>query len=83
MKRSIEFITGVVIILFLLGRYNNKPIVAYITTNIFLEIIIIIGLLIITPRLIAGKRKDYSGFFYKLLIKFLGDPSAKRKDKNG
>ena len=82
LRRIVEFIFGVVIVVFLLASYGDryhpvKHLIEYITSNGFLQIIIVIALIILAARLIAGKKKDYSPFFYNLLVKIFG---LKKKD---
>ncbi|MDQ2720244.1 MAG: hypothetical protein M3Z26_10875 [Bacteroidota bacterium] len=82
-KRIIEFLLGVVVTLFLISSYGDKynpskPLVAYITTNKALQISIIIVSIVLAFRLIGGKSKDYSKFFYNLFVKLFGDPKRKK-----
>lgn len=76
-KRIAEFLLGVVMVLLLLGKYGDrthpmKPLVAYVTGNGILQAIIYIVLILLAYRLIGGRRKDYSRFFYNLMVKFFG-----------
>lgn len=84
MKRIFEIILGVIIAISLFASYGDehnsrKLLIGYITTNVLLQIIIAIGLIILASRLIAGKPKDYSKFFYNLFVKVFGLP--KKGDK--
>lgn len=87
MKRIFQIILGVLIVIFLLARYSDEThpdqtVIAYLISNKILRLIIIISLLIIASSLIAGKNKDYSRFFYKLLVKIFGDPSKRKISKS-
>lgn len=78
-KRIGEFLLGIIIVFLILGRYADgnhpgKPLVGYITGNRILEAIIFIVLIVLAFRLIGGKSKDYSKYFYNLLVKIFGDP---------
>lgn len=78
-KRIGEFLLGIVILFLILGRYGDKnhlmkPLVAYITGNGTLQIIIYVVLIILAFKFIGGKSKDYSKFFYNVLVKLFGDP---------
>lgn len=78
-KRILEIISGVTITIFLLGSYGDKNntrkhFIEYLTTNGLLQIIIVLCLLMLASRLIAGKPKDYSKTCYKLLVRVFGLP---------
>ena len=81
----VELILGVALTIFLLGSYTDpqtprKFFVEYLTSDRLLQFLITIGIILLASRLIAGKPKDYSRFFYKLLVKIWGDPKKGRKD---
>ncbi len=83
-KRVFEFLLGIVIVFLILGKYGDethptKPLVAYITGNAVIEISIYILLIILAFKFIGGRSKDYSKFFYNLLVKLFGDPYKKTK----
>ncbi|MGN6196068.1 MAG: hypothetical protein ACTHOB_14100 [Ginsengibacter sp.] len=83
-KPIAEFLLGVCMVLLLLGKYGDmnhpsKPLVAYITDSGVLQPIIYILLIIFAYRLIGGKHKDYSKFFYNLLVKLFGDPQKRKR----
>ncbi|HXR83016.1 MAG TPA: hypothetical protein VN722_01820 [Hanamia sp.] len=83
MKRFLEFFLGIILILLILGKYGDKnhhqqPLVSYLSTNLFLEIVIYIVLIFFAFKFIGGKKKDYSKFFYNLLVKLFGDPEKRK-----
>ena len=83
MKRIFEIILGIVLVLLVQGGYGDgvhpvKHLVDYVTSNAVLQIILTIAVLILAAKLIAGKPKDYSRFFYNLLVKFFGLPGKRR-----
>lgn len=83
-KRIAEILLGIVIVFLILGKYGDgihspKYLVAYITGNVALQISIYILLIILAFRFIGGKPKDYSKFFYNLLVRLFGDPQKKTK----
>jgi hypothetical protein len=75
LPRYIEFILGVLLIIVLISRYStspetqNKYVLEYILPYKPLFIIAAIFLFAVAARLIAGPPKDYTRFFYNLLIK--------------
>jgi len=76
-KRIFEFILGVIVAISLFSSYGDqhhsrKLLIGYITSNVQLQNIITIGLIILASKLIAGKPKDYSKFFYNLFVKIFG-----------
>ncbi len=85
-KRFGGFLLGMVIMLFILGRYSDKnnpskSLVAYITEDGILQAIIYVVLIVLASILIGveGKsKKDYSKFFYNVLVKLFGDPKWKK-----
>lgn len=86
LKRILEIFLGVMIIILLLGSYGDehnprKLLIGYLITNRLLQIIVTIGLVILASRLIAGKPKDYSRFFYNLLVELFGLPKKNGSNK--
>jgi hypothetical protein len=84
MKHFLKFFLGIILVLLILGKYGDKnhpqqPLVSYVTFNLFLEIVIYVLLVVFAYRLIGGKHKDYSKFFYNLLIKLFGDPQKRNE----
>ena len=45
------------------GHHPSKHLIEYITTNGFLQNILVITLVVLAVRLIADKKKDYAPFF--------------------
>ncbi|HET7114981.1 MAG TPA: hypothetical protein VFI29_00730 [Hanamia sp.] len=83
-RRIAEILLGILIVFLILGKYGDgihpaKSLVAYITGNAVLQISIYILLIILAFRFIGGKSKDYSKFFYSLLVRLFGDPKKKIK----
>jgi L-asparagine transporter-like permease len=84
LKRISEIIIGIIMVVFLLGSYGStnspqKPLIAYLTDNGILQAAIVIALIFLASRLIAGKSKDYSKSIYSLLVSIFGDPKNKVK----
>jgi|GEM_PF-3289633 len=78
-KRIAEILLGIVMVFLILGKYGDKihptkSLVAYVTGNAVLPTSIYILLIILAFRFIGGKSKDYSKFFYSLLVRLFGDP---------
>lgn len=78
-KRIGKFLLGVICVLLILGSYGDgksspKPFLAFISDNWIIQIILFILLIVLASKLIGGKSRDYSKFFYKLLVKIFGDP---------
>ena len=83
MKRILEIIAGLVIVVVLFGGYGDgihpfRHSIEYITSNAVFQFIITIALIILASRLIAGKTKDHSKFFYNLLVKLFGAPQKRK-----
>ena len=83
MKRIFEVVLGLVITVVIFWGYGDgihpvKHFVEYVTTNVVLQVVLTIALIILASRLIAGKPKDYSKFFYKLLVKLFGLPHERK-----
>jgi hypothetical protein len=81
-RRTFEIIAGVTIATFLISRYSDRQSSRYFIDFIMpyqpFKAILIICLIIISSRLIAGKPKDYSSNFYQLLVWLCGDPKEKQ-----
>lgn len=70
---------GVLILFSLFARYGDgntppKALIWYILTPQLLQGFIWIALIILAYKLTSGKSRDYSKFFYNLLVKIFGDP---------
>jgi hypothetical protein len=83
-RRVLEIILGLIIGLSLFASYSDdthesKLLLWYILTPRVLQIIVWIALFFVASRLIYGKPKDYSKYFYNLFVKLFGDP--KKADK--
>lgn len=78
LPRFIEFMTGVLLMIVLIARYSNSPqtqnkyVLEYIIPYRPLFIAVTIFLFFVAARLIAGKPKDYTRFFYNLLMRMPG-----------
>jgi hypothetical protein len=81
-RRILEFIVGVIIATLLISQYSDKSGSRYLIDFIMpyqpFKAILVVVLMIISSRLIAGKPKDYSKRFYELLVWLFGEPSKKR-----
>jgi len=84
LKRILEIILGLVIGFSLFIFYSDEThesrlTIWYLLTPKVLQIIVWIGLFFLASRLIYGKPKDYSKFFYNLFVKLFGDPKKTNK----
>lgn len=81
-RRIVEFIGGVAIATFLISQYSDKDGSRYLIDFVMpyqpFKAILIVVLIIVSSRLIAGKHKDYSKNFYGLLVWLFGDSAKKR-----
>lgn len=79
LPRYIEFILGVLLVIVLISRYStspetqNKYVLEYVLPYKPLFILVTIFLYLAAARLIAGSPKDYTRFFYILLMKLLSN----------
>ena len=82
-RRILEFMVGLLIVLFLLGRYSHggvsRPLVDFVMPYPPFKGFIIIALTLINFRLIGGKSKDYSGFFFNLPAGLFGKPTQRNR----
>jgi len=79
LKRIVEIILGIAITICLFVRYSddNTPdqlMIWHILSAGTLQTIAWITLFLLASRLIYGKYKDYSKYFYNLFVKMFGDP---------
>jgi len=84
LKRIIEIILGLLIGFSLFISYSNvthesRLAIWYLLTPKVLQIMAWVGLFLLAARLIYGRPKDYSKFFYNILSKFFGDPNKTNK----
>ncbi len=84
LKRILQITLGLAIGLSLFAMYSDEThdsrlVIWYLLTPKVLKIITWLALFFVAARLIFGKPKDYSNFFYNLLVKLFGDP--KKTDK--
>jgi hypothetical protein len=84
LKRTLEIILGLAIGLSLFVMYSDdthesRLVIWYLLTPKVLQVIAWIALFFVAGRLVYGKYKDYTKFFYNLFIKLFGDP--KKNDK--
>lgn len=81
MPRYIEFILGVFLVIVLVSRYSASPkmpskfLLEHVLTNRPLFVMANIFLYLVAARLIAGPPKDYTRYFYSLLLKLRGSRS--------
>jgi hypothetical protein len=86
LKRIIEIIVGMAIALSLFASYSDdthesRLVIWYLFTPKVLQVIVWIVLFLIASRLVYGKYKDYSKYFYTLFTRIFGDP--KKSDRQG
>lgn len=86
LKRVLQIILGLAIGLSLFVMYSDdthefRLVIWYLLTPKVLQIITWIALFFVASRLINGKPKDYSAFFYNLFVKLFGDPKALKNKK--
>lgn len=79
LKRIVEIILGLAIAFCLFCRYSdgntpNQLVIWHILSERTLQVITWIVLFFLASRLIYGKYKDYSKYFYNLFVKMFGDP---------
>lgn len=78
-RRIIEIVLGFIIGVSLFSFYSDdnhesKLVIWYLLTPAVLKIIVWIVLFFVASRLMFGKYKDYSKYFYNLFVKMFGDP---------
>jgi hypothetical protein len=83
-RRIIQIVLGLIIGLSLFASYSDKThetrlVIWYLFTPKVLQIITWVALFYLSGRLIYGKPKDYSKFFYNLFIKVFGNPRKTNK----
>lgn len=83
-KRVIEIVVGITIAFCLTANYSDKNhesklLIWFLLTPNVLKVIVWLALFFIAGRLIFGKYKDYSNYFYSLLTKLFGDPKKANK----
>ena len=83
LKRIVEIIFGIAIAICLIASYSDDKnpqqlIIWYVLSAKTLRVIVWIMLFLLASRLVYGKYKDYSGYFYNLFVKMFGDPKKKR-----
>jgi menaquinone-dependent protoporphyrinogen IX oxidase len=86
-KRIFEITLGVIIAFTLFANYSDEThkeqlVIWYVLTPKVLKVVAWILLFLLAGRLIFGKYKDYSKYFYNLLIKLYGDPKNKKRNKS-
>lgn len=79
LKRIVEIIFGIAIAVCLFSRYSDdntrdQLVIWHILSERTLQVITWIFLFFLASRLIYGKYKDYSKYFYNLFVKMFGDP---------
>lgn len=81
LPRFIEFTLGVLLVIVLISRYSSSPetqnkyVLEYILPYKPLFILVTIFLFLVAARLIAGPPKDYTKFFYNLLMRLRSNRS--------
>ncbi len=79
-RRIIEIIVGLAIVGSLFASYSDrsndsKLVIWYLLTPEVLKTIVWIALFLLASRLVYGKYKDYSKYFFNFFIKLFGDPN--------
>ena len=82
LPRIVEFILGVILAAILVARYQDAPgnaryLLEYLIPRKPLFLLATIFLFLLAARLIAAKPKDYSNFFFQLMVKIFGNPKKK------
>jgi hypothetical protein len=82
LRRIVEFFLGVILATVLVARYqtapgNGRSLLEHLIPWKPLWIVATIFLFLVAARLIAGKRKDYSNFFFQLMVKMFGSTNKK------
>jgi len=85
LKRILEIIAGLALAFCLIASYGDgenprQLMIWYILPARTLQIFIWIVLFLVASRLVYGKYKDYSGYFYDLFVKMFGDPKKTKRD---
>ena len=84
-RRTLEFIAGVMIVTLLMCRYCDKNgctlLIDFLLPYQPFKAILIIALIVLSSRLISGRPKDYSKFFFNLLVIIFGG-QAKKHNSN-
>ena len=83
-KRTVQIVLGVTIAFSLFASYSDKVhesqlLIWYIFTPQILRIIAWLFLFFIAGRLLFGKFKDTSKYFYQLIVDIFGDPKKTSK----
>ncbi len=82
LRRILEFFCGVLIVVFLIGKYNDTNSSRYLVDYIMpwqpFKSILVVILIVVAYRLIGGRTKDYSSSVYRLLVKIWGQPGQKK-----
>ena len=65
----VEFLIGVILMALVFVSYDGKWVIGNLVGNKLIGVIIAIILILISARLLGGKPKEYSSFFYNLLVK--------------
>ncbi|MGG9961235.1 hypothetical protein [Ferruginibacter sp. SUN106] len=83
LKRIIEIIAGIALAICLIASYSSSTepgrlLIWYIIPPRFLQIIVWIALFLLASRLVWGKPKDQSKYFYDLFVKLFGDPKKRK-----
>jgi ABC-type multidrug transport system permease subunit len=84
LKRTLEIIAGLALAFCLIASYSDDKntsqlMIWYILSAKTLQIITWIILFLLASRLVYGKYKDYSGYFYNLFVKMFGDPKKTKE----
>jgi len=79
LKRIVEIIVGIAIVICLIvyygdGKSPSQLLIWRILSVKTLQFITWIALFLLASRLVFGKYKDHSKYFYNLFVKMFGDP---------
>ena len=83
-KRVLQIVIGAAITFCLLASYSDKThqsqlLIWYVITPKILKVIAWLLLFFIAGRLLFGKFKDTSKYFYQLMVDIFGDPKRTSK----
>lgn len=82
LPRIVEFFLGVILATTLVAQYQDAPgnakyLLQYLVPWKPLFLLATIFLFLLAARLIAGNPKNYSNFFFHLMVKVFGNPKKK------
>lgn len=84
LKRILEVIAGIALVICLIvntgdDSRSSQLLIWQIVSVKMLQGIVWVALFLLASRLVFGKYKDYSGYFYNLFVKMFGDPKKTKE----